>query len=202
VSVDGQLEREKKGEREMTNSSEGPVAVESLPDVTPLGHPNYPIGRISRNKPFPPLEESTKYFSAGKVTLGFEHRILTEALVRETFPDDANRIAELTELGFPDDDGLSIHVIETSTQREYVRFDMFPEYEHYHYMPDAPYHYAISYDAHANGNMFDWATNAISNHLASMLHTAGAHELAEGFDVDAVRAAVQQVQDYADTLSG
>jgi hypothetical protein len=187
----------------MTSSRESAVVAEpaaTIPQVSPLGNPNYPVGRVNKNLPIPPVAECTKLFSAGAVVLGLERRILNETVIRDNFQEDSNRLAELANSGVPDDIGLSIHVFEAETQREILRFDMFPDFAHYHYMPAAPYHIVISYDTAANGDMFDWATNAISNRLAPMLRNTEAYELAEMIDVEAVGTAVTQLRAYADEL--
>jgi hypothetical protein len=173
----------------------------AIPEVSPLGNKNYPVGRVTKNQPFDPIPECTRYFAAGAVSIGLENRILNESVIRETFPGDTRRLAELERIGFPNEEGLSIHVVEASTDKEFLRFDMFPEYLHYHYMPAAPYTIAVSYDVAANGDMFDWATGVINDRLAPMLRTAGAYELAEVVDEDAVRAAVAQLREYATELS-
>jgi hypothetical protein len=92
-----------------------------------------------------------------------------------------------------------IHVFGADRREEYLRFDCFVRFPHYHYILNHDQHNIVwGYDPEANGPMLAWALATIRNRLPVMLRRAGAFELAdrveqEGFDatvLDAIEPAV------------
>ena len=87
-------------------------------------------GVVYNMQPQPPVEENTRWFEAGVVTIGVEYREVDPANLVETYKDSAEDMAELRERspegGFTDE-GVSLHVKSTDNGHEYVRFDVFEE---------------------------------------------------------------------------
>ena len=96
------------------------------------------IGKVYGIPPQPPVEEHTHRVAAGAVTLGVEYRALDPGVAasRPT-SDNPEHLAELEarspEGGFTDE-GVSLHVCGTDDGHEYVRFDVFADEPHYHYV--------------------------------------------------------------------
>ncbi len=133
--------------------------------------------------PIPHMPEETEMLAAGPVTIGVEARIFAtpqgEVMLR----------------------GASIHVFDTATQEEWIRFDCFGSQSHYHYLqPGAQTNELFAFDPVANGDFYEWAVSALRTRLPAMLRQAGAESLArkveaEGFDagaLDRTPAAVQK----------
>ncbi len=139
------------------------------------------------------VEERTRWFPAGAVMFGLEQRELGEATVRAAYTDgqrEASAIDDVHDGAFADDGGLSIHVCESATHRELLRFDCFAQTPHYHYIPVDGGNRAIAFDADANGPMVPWAMRCLRSRLPQMLAQAGAIELAALIDARAVELAV------------
>ena len=79
--------------------------------------------------------------TAGAVTFGVEYRDVDPASLAATYEGNAAQLAELEERS-PDggfsDEGVSIHVCGTDDGHEYVRFDVFDDEPHYHYIHRRP----------------------------------------------------------------
>jgi len=107
----------------------------------------------------PPMEHFTRWFDAGPVSIGVEARALgsKEHMIR----------------------GPSIHVFDAAHAKEFVRFDIFGEVLHYHYiLNDADHNMVWGYDPDTNGSLLDWAISALRERLPTMLQKAGADGLA------------------------
>src|SRR5438132_13970318 len=88
--------------------------------------------------PIPLDEQRTTWFPAGPVRFGLEVRVLDEAIVRTTYSDEArarSAIDDVHDNAFTDDGGLSVHVCDSASGRELLRFDCFAATPHYHYIP-------------------------------------------------------------------
>ena len=128
----------------------------------------------------PPVAEHTRYFDAAAVRIGVEYRYVDPASLTETYAGNAAHLAELEERS-PDggfsDEGVSIHVCGDDGH-EYVRFDVFDEEPHYHYVHKTPadgeiINNVIAYDAVALGDMLDWAIERLRTRLPDMLRARG-----------------------------
>jgi hypothetical protein len=138
----------------------------------------------------PPMEHHTRWFDAGLVSIGVESRALgtEEFMIR----------------------GPSIHVFDAMHDKEFVRFDIFGEVLHYHYvLADKDHNEVWGYDPDTNGPMLDWVINALRDRLPTMLRKSGAEALAreveqQGWDAsvldDVRRAAVQSLRPRPDDL--
>ncbi len=139
------------------------------------------------------VEERTTWFPAGAVTFGLEQRELDEATVRAAYTNEqreASAIDDVHDGALADDGGLSVHVCESATRRELLRFDCFAQTPHYHYIPVDGGNRAIAFDADANGPMVPWALTCLRSRLPGMLAQTGAVELASLIDTRAIELAV------------
>lgn len=108
----------------------------------------------------PMIEAHATWFDAGPVAIAVEARALG---------DSAERMVR----------GPSIHVFDARRQDEYLRFDVFGQVLHYHYILNATNHNILwGYDPDANGPMIPWVSAALRDRLPSLLRRAGADRLA------------------------
>jgi hypothetical protein len=108
----------------------------------------------------PPIEHHSRWFDAGLISIAVESRALGGgggSIVR----------------------GPSIHVFNATRDEEYVRFDVFGQVLHYHYiLNDVNHNILWGYDPDLNGPMIPWAIAALRDRLPVMLRRAGANALA------------------------
>ena len=143
-------------------------------------------GIIEPNMPIPALKEHLRLVAAGAVTLGIEYRWIT---------DETVAVVGL-KLGADDeyDDGICLHVFETGTDLEHLRFDCFDRQPHYHYIDNwRQQNTLVWFDRAANGHPVDWALQRIRTRLPQMLAEAGAAELAARIDQRAIDEAIAAV---------
>ena len=164
------------------------------------------IGKVYNIPPQPPDEASTRRLPAGALTFGVEYRDLDPESLEETYKDNPAHLAELREkspVGGFSDEGVSIHVFATDTGREYLRFDVFDDEPHYHYIhepgPDGEIvNNVIDFDVAAHGDMLPWAIERLRTRLPEMLAEAGAADLVPRLDQSLVDAALADVRRMAD----
>ena len=182
----------------------GPMS-EDVPSQSPLGNHLHPLGTVSVNRPIPLAEEYTTHFEAGALGFAVEHRELNEQVINDNFAFDPGALAAVhamhAENGFPDDDGLSLHVFDSENDYEVLRFDMFADDPHYHYMPNGPFHVVVPYDPAASGDMWLWTLSALTNRLPSLLRNAGHGELATKIDSDLVTRVLEKVAEHVERLA-
>jgi len=163
------------------------------------------IGEVYNMPPQPPVAEHTRSFPAGAVTFGVEYRDLDPASLTATYAGNAAHLAELEERspegGFSDE-GVSIHVCGTDDGHEYVRFDVFDQEPHYHYVhkPEADgtiVNNVIAFDTVALGNMLDWAIERLRTRLPAMLRAAGGEDVAARLEDEQVARAIDEVERLA-----
>jgi hypothetical protein len=174
------------------------------PTISPIGNHLHPVGKVSMTKPIPPLEEFTTYFEAGAVRFGVEHRELNEDIINENFGSDPAALAAVQAMhgddGPPDDEGLSLHVFDSESGTEVLRFDMFSGDPHYHYLPAAPYHIVVPYDPAASGDMMAWALSALSDRLVPLLRNGGHDELAAKIEPSSIAQVLNDVAVHVEKL--
>ena len=108
----------------------------------------------------PPIDEHSRWFDAGLVSIAVEARALGDS------PDRMVR-------------GPSIHVFNADRGEEYIRFDVFGKVLHYHYiLNDVNHNILWGYDPDTNGPMIPWAMAALRDRLPTLLRRAGADTLA------------------------
>lgn len=148
--------------------------------------------------PIPPRMSHTQLIAAGPVQFGVEYRLLNEHLIAEEYGADARaQFGNVTppELGAQiDEDGVSIHVFDQTDGREFLRFDCFEDYPHYHYIDAELGHQTVhGYDIVAHGPMHDWVLDCLSRRLPDMLVQAGAEKLARALDPRAIERVLPEV---------
>ena len=138
-------------------------------------------GTLHRFMLLPPIPHHCQWFETGPVTIALEMRVL----------DDGQ--------GRPVERSISLHIFSNDRTTEYIRFDCFDRFPHYHYiLNEAQNNIVWGYDPDANGPMVDWSFEAIRSRLPSFLRRAGEAKLAdqverEGLDsvaIDRVRQAI------------
>lgn len=164
------------------------------------------IGKVYSIPPQPPVAENTRYLPAGAITIGIEYRHVAPESLAATYAGNADHLAELEERspagGFADE-GVSIHVCGTDDGHEYLRFDVFDDEPHYHYIHNTPagaemVNNVIDFDTAAGGDMLAWAIERLRSHLGDMLTAAGGAELVPRLDADVVGPVVDEVQTLAE----
>jgi hypothetical protein len=164
------------------------------------------IGKVYNISPQPPAAEDTRYLPAGAITFGIEYRDVDPESLAKTYADDPAQLAELEEKspegGFSDE-GVSIHVCGTEDGHEYVRFDVFDDEPHYHYIHRTPpgaevVNNVIDFDTAAHGEMLPWAIECLRTRLPAMLTEAEGGHLVPQLDTDLVGRVIDEVQRIAE----
>ncbi len=148
-----------------------------------------PLGRRVIEPPIPPIAEHTTRFPAGSVTFGVEYRLLDVPVPEVWEPADEN--AKFV------DQGVTIHVWDTATDAEYLRFDCFADTPHYHYSDPATGDYlVVPFDAFANGDdMLGWTLERLRTRLPAMLSNTGGAHLSPTIDAASLSPALTAVED-------
>jgi hypothetical protein len=162
------------------------------------------VGVVYTMPPQPPEEAMTQYLPAGAVSIGIEYRDLTPESLLETYKDNPKYLAELLEKSPPGgftDNGISLHVVGDDGH-EYVRFDVFDDDPHYHYVHntppgDDPHNNVIMFDTTANGDMLPWAVGCLRSRLPEMLRQAGGGDVADRLDPAVLGPVVDRVAEIA-----
>ena len=158
-------------------------------------------GKVYNMPPQPPVAENTSHLPAGAITFGLEYRMIDPAALTATYADNADHLAELEERspegGFTDQ-GVTIHVYGSDDDHEYLRFDVFDDQPHYHYIhrpgPGGDsVNNVVDYDATAMGDMLPWAIERLRSRLPEMLTEAGGAHLVDQLDPAVVRPVIDQL---------
>lgn len=163
------------------------------------------VGVRYDNPVIDPVPDHTFYFESGVLSIGVEFRLLTDEIYEDAYasddPEVLAHVEEIKKIMSFDDKGLSFHVCDARNGAEYLRFDMFEEGPHYHYLHlDDGYHIAVNYDEWACGPMFDWAVEAIRSRLPVMLRHAGQEDMADRVTQSDVDAVLSKVLDKAASI--
>ncbi|HTD50664.1 MAG TPA: hypothetical protein VK771_08695 [Acidimicrobiia bacterium] len=162
-------------------------------------------GNTYKIPPQPPVAANTRVFEAGAVTFGVEYRNLDPESLRATYAENDEQLAELEERspegGFFDA-GVSIHVCGTDDGYEYLRFDLFDDEPHYHYVhrhdDGTIENQVIDFDPIANGDMLAWAMSRMRSRLPEMLSAAGGDRLVDQIDMTRIGPALDHVTQIAE----
>jgi glycosyltransferase involved in cell wall biosynthesis len=157
--------------------------------TSPAGVSSYPLGASNEGPPHAIVPAATRYFEAGPLTVALEYRVVNDS-VRAARSGNA---AEFKPLG-TEFKGFSIHVIESETAIERLRFDHFPGQWHYHYMLPPHDNIRVGYDEVAFGPMIDWSLSCLTTRLPQMLATAGASDLVKNVDPEDMRQIVDEIR--------
>jgi hypothetical protein len=153
------------------------------------------VGTTYTIPPMPPDQASTDYFEVSPLRVGVEYRRVDPEALAATYGDNPEHMAEIDdnspEGGFTDE-GVSIHIISQADGHEYLRFDVFVDEPHYHYVDKAAgTNTVVPFDSAAHGDMTPWAVGQLRNRLPAMLSNAGAPDLAAQV-TDEVSAAISE----------
>ncbi len=148
--------------------------------------------------PMPPDPDSTDYLDAGPLRIGIEYRKVDPEALAATYGGDAEQMAEIDEHS-PDggftDEGVSIHVESVADDHEYLRFDVFVDEPHYHYVDKvAGTNTVFEFDRAAHGDMAPWVLGQLRHRLSAMLRRAGADDLAGAIDDDLAADIAERVE--------
>ncbi|MDG4667649.1 hypothetical protein [Mycobacterium sp. 236(2023)] len=137
------------------------------------------LGKLYEGDPLPVVTEATTYYPAGAVTFGVEGRALFED------GDDA-----------PWAGGPTLHVFETATGLEHLRFDAFPGEEHYHYLTPGVQNHWVGFDSVADGDFLQWVIDKVRHKLPQLLRFAGAAQLADEVNALTVNDVLDTVESH------
>ena len=162
------------------------------------------VGVVYGIPPQPPVEAHTQRFDAGAVSFGVEYRDLDPEALEATYRDRPEYLEELRarspEGGFFDE-GVTIHVFDASDGHEYLRFDVFEDEPHYHYIhrtvDDTVVNNVIDFDTVAGGDMFAWVFERLHGRLRDMLVQAGGDDLGDKIDDEVVAQVLSEVETVA-----
>lgn len=162
------------------------------------------VGTTYTIPPMPPDPASTDYLELQPLRIGIEYRKVDPDALAATYGDNPDHMAELDEHspegGFTDE-GVSIHVISLADGHEYLRFDMFVDDPHYHYVDKgAGTNTVVPFDAVAHGDMRVWTLGQLKNRLPEMLTAAGAAEVADQVDGATAADIGAQVESHLRTI--
>ena len=154
-----------------------------------------------RTLPVPAFLEHTVCVTAGPVTFGVEYRHLDEDTIMSFYgPDSRAKFGGQRPAGMAavvEEDGLALHLFDTATGAERLRFDCFDDAPHYHLLdPENSRNTVIEHDP-ADGPLLDWALARLRSGLGEMLEDAGAEELAKELDGVPVGDALRTVEQIA-----
>ena len=157
---------------------------------------------VTYNIPPEPPSERTTWLEAGALTIGVEYRDVDPEALVELYKDDPAQLQELLdkspEGGFSDR-GISIHVSETESGHEYLRFDVFEDEPHYHYVHPGPevVNNVVVFDSFAHGDMLPFAIRCLRERLPEMLARAGGGHLVDRLDAGVLGPVVDNVEKLA-----
>ena len=143
-------------------------------------------------------------FEAGAVTFVLEYRSVDPESLARSYADRPEDLAEIQRLspegGFTDT-GVSIHVLDSKDRHEYLRFDVFKDDPHYHYVDRSGNHnHWVPFDPIAGGDMFEFAMSCLRERLEPMLRFAGGSDVAAAVDRRRVAPAVDALEKKARAL--
>jgi hypothetical protein len=140
------------------------------------------VGTVYKVQPQPWEEADTRWVEAGPVRFGVEWRDVDPAALLATYGEGTADMAEIIERspegGFYDR-GVSIHVCATDSGHEYLRFDVFDDDPHYHYVDTSgESNRVVGFDSVAAGDMLPWVIDRLRTRLPTMLAGADAADVA------------------------
>lgn len=156
-------------------------------------------GTVYTVPPIPPDPEHTTYVDAGAIKLGVEFRLLDEAELEANYEGAAmDEIKDALDGNAVEDNGVSIHVVGASDGHEYLRFDMFEQEPHYHYIePSGASQRIVDFDRVAHGEMLPWTLEQIRSRLPAMLAHAGGAALVPELEEARIAAVLAEVEKLA-----
>ena len=148
--------------------------------------------------PIPPDDAHTTYVDAGALRIGVEYRLLDDAELAANYEgDEMEEIQDALDGAVVEDNGASIHVLGREDGHEYLRFDLFEQGPHYHYIDlGGQEQTIIDFDRVALGEMLPWALAQLRNRIVPMLEHAGGGKLAREVEahVEPLHASLAKVE--------
>ncbi len=156
-------------------------------------------GTVYTVPPIPPDPDHTTYVDAGAIRIGVEYRLLDEAELEANYEgEQMDEIQDALAGAAVQDNGVSLHVVGAEDEHEYLRFDMFEQEPHYHYIDrSGESQRIIDFDRVAHGPMLPWALAQIREHLEPMLEHAGGGALLSRLDARHIAEALVEVEKLA-----
>ncbi len=159
------------------------------------------VGTVYQVQPQPPEEANTRWLEAGAIVIGVEYRDVDPQSLESTYADDPDAWAEIV-ANSPDggfaDTGVSLHVRGAADGHEYLRFDLFDDDPHYHYVrPSGDHNNVVLLDTVAQGDAFDFAFGCLRDRLAAMLRHAGGDPVADTLDAAVQGPVIDEVEAIA-----
>ena len=156
-------------------------------------------GTVYTMPPIPPDDEHTTWVDAGAIKIGVEYRLLDDAGLADNYQgEQMDEIQAATGGKTVEDNGVSLHVSSSEDGHEYLRFDLFHQEPHYHYIePTGSKQTIIDFDRAALGPMLPWALNQIRTRLEEMLTFAGGQALLPSLEPARIAAALTEVEKLA-----
>jgi len=155
-------------------------------------------GTVYTVPPIPPDAEHTTWVDAGALRIGVEWRNLDEAELEANYEGEAMAEVQAAITGNIQDNGVSLHVAGAADAHEYLRFDMFEQEPHYHYIePSGDRQTIIEFDRVALGEMLPWALHQLRTRLPEMLAFAGGDDLVPELDRERIASSLAEVERLA-----
>jgi hypothetical protein len=155
-------------------------------------------GTVYTVPPIPPDQEHTTYVDAGALSIGIEWRYLDVSELEANYEGEAMDEIQANITGNVTDNGVSIHVMGAADGHEYLRFDMFAEGPHYHYIdPSGEQQRIVDFDRVAMGEMLPWTLHQLRTRLPEMLVHAGGADLVPKLDHERIEASLGEVERLA-----
>jgi hypothetical protein len=156
-------------------------------------------GNVYSSPPIPPDPAHTTYVDAGAIRIGVEYRLLDEEQLAANYEgEQMDEIQNALDGAAVQDNGVSLHVVGSEDGHEYLRFDLFEQEPHYHYIDKlGESQTIIDFDRVAHGPMLPWALAQIRERLEPMLEHAGGRALASALDSSRVASALVEVERLA-----
>jgi hypothetical protein len=155
-------------------------------------------GTVYTVPPIPPDPEHTTWVDTGVLRIGVEWRNLDEAELEANYEGEAMEEVQAAITGTVQDNGVSLHVSGAADSHEYLRFDMFEQEPHYHYIErSGEKQTIIDFDRVALGEMLPWALHQLRTRLPEMLAFAGGADLVAKLDRARVESSLGEVERLA-----
>ena len=155
------------------------------------------VGTTYNIPPAPPDPDSTDWLDIGPLQVGVEYRKVDPQALEKIYADTehlADLEAASPEGGFTDE-GVSLHIVNPDDGFEHVRFDMFVDEPHYHYVDKAAdTNTIVHFDTVAHGPMVEWTLEQLRTRLPEMLRHIGASTLADAVGDRDGTAVAEQVE--------
>jgi hypothetical protein len=155
-------------------------------------------GTVYTVPPIPPDAEHTTWVDAGVLRIGVEWRNLDEAELEANYEGEAMEEVQAAITGNIQDNGVSLHIAGVDDAHEYLRFDMFEQEPHYHYIERSGERQTIiEFDRVALGEMLPWALHQLRTRLPEMLAYAGGEDLVAKLDRKLIASSLAEVERLA-----